>query len=460
MQGNNAGDSRAKRRAALLSIAASSGLTVLKLVAGALSGSLALVSEGAHNGLDILFSGLTYFAVRAADRPADENHPFGHAKLEAVAALAQTGFLMLLALGVAVEALRRLFAPAEVSAGGLAFAAVLVSLAVDLGRWRTLARVAEATGSEAIAADALHYSSDIVASLFVLAGLIAARLGFPAADALAAVGVAGFIGVAGFRLARRTVDSLVDAAPEGLAADVRRALGQVQGVEAVEFLRLRKSGAGAVGELGLFVSRTLPLEGVVAIRDRARAFLAERWPRLELTISANPLALDDETLMERVLLIAARRRLFVHHVTIQRVAERISITLDLEVDGGLRLGLAHEVATRLEQAIAAEFGGGVEVETHIEPMETRELVGADADPALTAALAESLTRHAKSAKLIRDVHDVRLRAAGKGLFGVFHCRVAASATVEETHVEVDALERAARDEFPQISRIVGHAEPG
>jgi cation diffusion facilitator family transporter len=460
MQGNNASDISAKRRAALLSIAASFSLTVLKLAAGALSGSLALVSEGAHNALDVGFSGLTYVAVRVADRPADENHPFGHAKFEAVAALAQTGFLMLLALGVAALALRRLYAPADIHAGGFAFAAVIVSLGVDLGRWRALASVAKATGSEAIAADALHYSSDIVASLFVLAGLVAARFGFPTADALAAVGVAAFIGVAGFRLARRTLDSLVDAAPEGLAADVRRALGEVQGVEAVEFLRLRKSGAGAVGELGLFVSRTLPLEGVAAIRDRARAFLAERWPRLDLTISANPLALDDETLMERVLLIAARRRLFVHHVTIQRVAERISITLDLEVDGRLRLGHAHEVATRLEQAIAAEFGGGVEVETHIEPMETRELVGADAEPSLTAALAECLIRHAKSSNLIRDVHDVRLRAAGKGLFGVFHCRVAPSATVEETHAEVDTLERAARDEFPRISRIIGHAEPG
>jgi divalent metal cation (Fe/Co/Zn/Cd) transporter len=160
-----------------------------------------------------------------------------------------------------------------------------------------------------------------------------------------------------------------------------------------------------------------------------------------------------------VLLIAARRRLFVHHVTIQRVAERISVTLDLEVDRHMRLGLAHDVATRLEQAIEGEFDGGVEVETHIEPMEMRELAGADADPALTAALAACLIRNAETSRLIKDIHDVRLRAAGEGLLGVFHCRVAASATVEAAHAQVDALERAARDEFPGIYRIIGHAEP-
>jgi cation diffusion facilitator family transporter len=453
------GAASAKRRAAALSVAASAGLAALKLVAGVLSGSLALISEGAHNALDIAFSTLTYFAVRVADKPADEGHPFGHAKVEAVAALAQTGFLWVLACGVAYRAMLRLSDEAVVHANALAFAAILASIVVDILRWRALKRVARETGSEALEADALHYSSDLVGSGFVLVGLFAARIGFTSADALAAIAVALFIAAAGFRLGRRTIDALVDAAPQGLAGDVRNALGEVRGVEAVDYLRLRRSGPGAVGELGLLVSRTLPLERVVEIKQRAEALLAARWPRLALTISANPVALDDETVLERVLLIAARRRLFVHHVTIQRVGDQISVSLDLEVDGRMRIREAHEVATRLELAIDEEFGGGVEVETHIEPMETRELAGRDADPALTAALAESLARHATDMKLLRDVHDVRLRAAGGGFLGVFHCRVDREATVAAAHEEVDALERAARAEFPDISRIIGHAEP-
>ena len=161
-----------------------------------------------------------------------------------------------------------------------------------------------------------------------------------------------------------------------------------------------------------------------------------------------------------MLLIAARRRLFVHHVTIQRVAERITVSLDLEVDGRMTLGLAHDVASQLEAAIEAELGGGVEVETHIEPMETREMPGQDADPALTAAVEDCLKRHAQGAALLRDVHHVRLRAAGAGVYGVFHCRADRQATIDAVHAEVDTLERAVRAEFPSISRIIGHAEPG
>jgi cation diffusion facilitator family transporter len=452
-------EAKAKRRAALMSVAASAGLTLLKLAAGVLSGSLALLSEGVHNALDIAASALTYFAVRIADKPADEEHPFGHAKVEAIAALAQTAFLFVLSVGVAALALRRIGAPAEIEAGGFVFGVVIASIAVDVIRWRALNRVARYTGSDAIAADALHYAGDLVASVLVLVGLAASRAGLPAADALAAIGVAVFIAVSGYRLGARTVDALVDAAPEGLADDVRQALGEVGGVVGVDYLRLRRSGAGAVGELGLFVSRTQSLERTAAIKARAAALIARRWPRLNLTIAANPMALDDETVLERVLLIAARRRLFVHHVTIQRVAERVAVSLDLEVDGRTTLGSAHETASALEQAIAAEFDGEVEVDTHIEPMETRELPGQDADPALAAAVEACLARRAQASRLLRDVHHVRIRASEAGYYGVFHCRADREATVEAVHREVDALERAARAEFPMISRIIGHAEP-
>src|ERR1700722_19957417 len=162
--GHSAGEhSTLKQRAAAASIVASTILAALKLVAGFASGSLALLSEGAHNTIDIGASALTFFAVREADKPADEEHPFGHAKIEAVAALAQTGFLAVLSVAVAVEAIRRIGGDApKVDANALALGVVLVSVAVDFIRWRALAKVARETKSDALAADALHYSSDLV----------------------------------------------------------------------------------------------------------------------------------------------------------------------------------------------------------------------------------------------------------------------------------------------------------
>jgi len=452
-------DAQRKAHAALLSVAASALLTALKLAAGLASGSLALLSEGAHNALDIAASALTFFAVRYADKPADDEHPFGHAKAEALAALAQTAILAALALGVAAVAIPRLWRPSAMHADGFAIAVVVFSLALDAWRWRTLSRTARETGSDALAADALHYAGDFVGAGLVLVGLLASRLGLAGADSFAALGVAAFIGVSAARLALRTVDSLLDAAPAGLSDDVRRALRGAPGVEGVDYLRLRRVGTGATGELGLFVSRRLPLEGVDAIRARVADALTRRWPRLSLTIAATARALDDETVLERVMLIAARRRQFVHHVTIQRADHRIAVSLDLEVDGRMTLGRAHDVADALEKAISDEFEGGVEVDTHIEPMETREIEGEDADPALTAAVEACLAARIASLKLLRGLHHVRLRVAGAGVYGVFHCRADRDAPIDAIHAEVDALERCARENFPRIARIIGHAEP-
>jgi cation diffusion facilitator family transporter len=449
-----------KRRAAIASIAASVLMTFMKLFAGVMAGSLALLSEAGHNGLDIAASGLTYFAVREADKPADEEHPFGHGKIEAVAALAQTGFLFVLAVGVVFVAVRRLGgAPAAVDANVYAFAAILISIAIDLARWRGLTAVARRTRSDALAADALHFSSDLVASVLVLIGLAATRAGLPHADAFAAIGVAAFIGVAGFRLGRRTIDALIDAAPKGVAGALRLAVENVPGVAGTDFIRLRRNGAKVVGDLGLFVSRTLPLERVAAIKLDVASAIHASLPDVDVTVTANPLALDDETLLELIQLIAGRRHLFVHHLAVQNVGERKSVTLDLEVDGRMSLAAAHEIASQLEEAIAAELGRNIEVETHIEPLETQELGGLAANPAFVERITASLTRNAALGGALRDIHDVRVRHSAGGYFIIFHCLADPRLSVAATHDHVDALERALRNEFPEVTRVVSHAEP-
>src|ERR1700722_12857562 len=309
--GHSAGEhSTLKQRAAAASIVASTILAALKLVAGFASGSLALLSEGAHNTIDIGASALTLFAVREADKPADAEHPFGHAKIEAVAALAETGLLAALAIGVAIQALERIHGgEATVDVNAFAIGAILFSIVVDVVRWRTLAHVARTTSSHALSADALHYSSDLVASVLVLVGLIATRAGYAYADALAAIGVAGFIAVAGYRLGRTTIDALVDRAPEGLTDPIKSLVMHDTSVAGIEAIRLRPSGPKIVGDIIVSVSRTLPLERVAGIKAERQSRIARKWPQAELTITANPLALDNETILERVLVTAARRGL-------------------------------------------------------------------------------------------------------------------------------------------------------
>jgi cation diffusion facilitator family transporter len=454
------GHSKLKRQAAVASIVASTILAALKLAAGFASGSLALLSEGAHNTIDIGASALTFFAVREADKPADAEHPFGHAKIEAVAALAETGLLAALAIGVAIQALERIRGgETTVDVNAFAIGAILFSIVVDVVRWRTLTHVARTTSSHALSADALHYSSDLVASVLVLLGLIATRAGYAHADALAAIGVAGFIAVAGYRLGRTTIDALVDRAPEGLTDSIRSlVMHNNTSIAGIEAIRLRPSGAKIVGDVIVSVSRTLPLERVAGIKAELQSRIARKWPQAELTITANPLALDNETILERVLVTAARRGLPVHHVTIQDIEARKTVALDLEVDGAMTLGDAHRLASELEDAIAEEIGEDVEVETHIEPAEP-ESSGQLAEPGLAHRIEASLAAAAAEQGRVRDIHDVRVRETPGGVFVLFHCRVDAETPVETVHDAVDSLERSVREAFPEARRVVGHAEP-
>jgi cation diffusion facilitator family transporter len=453
-------DAALKEKVAFSSIAASFLLTVGKIAAGLASGSLALLSEGAHNALDTGATILTFFAVREANKPADERHPYGHTKFESLSALAETGLLAGLACYVLVAAIHRLWEGAErVDASWPVFAVLFVSIAVDTTRWLTLGAVARKTGSHALAADAMHFASDLIGTTLVLAGLAANSLGFHQGDALAALGVALFIGYAGYHLGSKTVETLLDAAPIGLADRLRGAIMAIPGVVAVEDLKLRANGPEVLGEVTIGVPRTLPVERLIKIERSVQAKIAEISPETHASVITSPRTLDEETITERVMMIAARRDLGVHHVIVQRLGSRECIAFDLEIDGAMAQGEAHEIATALENEIRDEFGGEIEVESHIEPRRDHTLTGHDADAATVAQISECLRKLAVAGGVLQGVHDIRARRTEEGLVVNFHATVDPSLSVAATHDAVDRLERALRERTPGLLRVVGHAEP-
>ena len=450
---------RRKQRAARASIAASALLALAKLLAGLASGSLALLSEAGHALLDTAATILTFFAIREAARPADAEHQFGHAKLEPLAALAETSMLLALATFVIIEAIQRLANPHAVNAGAMTFAVLMISVLVDAWRWHGLAKVAREESSEALAADALHFSSDMVSSVLVLIGLIAQKFGFMRADSVAALGVALFIGLAGWRLARRTIDSLIDAAPLELTEDVRRLIEATPGVMGLEALRLRAVGPRILGDIVVSVGRSMPLVRVGEMKAGLTQALAKLSSKLDVTITANPVVLDDESILEQVLLVAARRRVPVHHVTVQNVEGKIAISLDMEVNGAIPHSEAHNMASRLEAAIKHEIGGDIEVETHIEPMQPEPLAGHDADKREVEAVTARLRHHADRTPGVSDVHHVRVRDTPQGRVINYHAYVTPTLSVNEVHELIDQIDHAVRLDVAGITRIVGHAEP-
>lgn len=453
---------RLKQRAAAVSVLASVVLTLGKAIAAWLSGSLALMSEAINGGIDIAATMATWFAVRAADKPADANHHYGHGKVEALSALGQSALLFVLAGAVGWEAVQRLIGASvaePVQVTPVVIGVLVASILVDGTRWRALHVIARQTGSQALAADAMHFAADLMASALTLMGLGLVLWGNPQGDTVAAIGIALFTAMAAMRLARRAVDTLVDTAPKGVADQLEAAARDVPGVVDVQSLKLRPSGGGVQGELEVAVSRALPLERVVEIKADLRQRLARCLPGSEITLVANPVVIDDETVVEQVMLSAARLRIPVHHITTHSVQGRLCISLDLEVDGRSTLDDAHARATQLEYEIRQDFGADTEVETHIEPMDLREPEGRDLEGSELAGLARLLSETAVSGGVLTDVHDVRARATTAGLIVSYHCHAAGHLDVAHVHRAVDAVDRTLRTARPDIVRVVGHAEP-
>jgi cation diffusion facilitator family transporter len=453
--------SNSKQQAALGSIFASAGLTIGKGIIGLMTGSLGLLSEAGHSLLDFVATVITYAAVRISGKPADEEHHYGHEKVESVAALAATALLFLLSGVVIWEALRRLLAGAgdHVQATPAAFAIIVVSILVDFFRARLLYRVAGETGSEALEADALHFGSDMWSSLAVLVGLAGVAFGLQWADAAAALVVAVFVCLAGWRLGRRTIETLTDTAPQGAAHDLTRIAERVPGVVAVDRVRARPAGGKLFVEITVAVSRTMPFDRVAALKQQVAAAVEVEMPRVDVNVLTEPRALDDETVLERVMVIARNRALAVHHVTAHHIEGRLSVSLDLEVDAALTLGAAHDIATSLEHALRDELGPDVEIETHIEPLQPHDVPGRDAPPERVAEIEQALSMSSHGIGFLGAIHDVRVRQTDEGEIVNFHCQVEPSLSVHDVHERVDDLERRLRDRFPTVRRVIGHAEP-
>jgi cation diffusion facilitator family transporter len=449
-----------KLSVALVSMGASFVLASTKLVAAVFTGSLGILSEAIHGVIDFGATIITYFAIRWGDQPADDEHHYGHAKIESIAALVETALLFVTTGWIVWEAGNRLFTgDTHVDVTWWAVAIIAGSIIIDYNRAKALNRVAKKTASEALEADALHFTSDMWSSMVVLGGLAAVWAGIPAADSIAALIVSFFIGLAGWRLGARTLNTLLDTAPAGATEAVRSVVKDIDGVLAIKTLRLRPVGPTLFASIVVEVARTMPIDDIVKTKDAIYARVHERFPNADITVTANPVSLDSETVFQKVMLIASQRNLAIHHLTVQQISGKLAVSFDLEVDGAMPLGEAHETATVLEDAIRRELGSDAEVESHIEPQPERLLEGHDADAGLTADITGTLRTLAGKYKRLTDIHSIRLRQNEEGLFLHYHCRCNASHTVEHIHDDIDRVEAGLKEKYPDIRRVIAHAEP-
>jgi cation diffusion facilitator family transporter len=448
-----------KTNVAAISIFASAGMAAAKFAVGIAIGSLALISEALHSSVDVVATVITWLVVRVSDQPADEEHHYGHGKFESLSALFVIALLYVLAGGILVESWSRLregAAPPTLSA--IPFVVLVIDIAVNFWRARALYRTARETRSQALAADALHFASDVLGSTAVIIGLVLTGLGFAWGDSAAAIAVAVMISILGLRLGRSTIETLLDRAPEGASEKAIAAIRSVPGVVSVERLRARMVGPTYFIDAIANVPRTYPIDRVEAIKKNAQAAVSEALGDADLTFTAVPVARDNESVRERIMVIARNSGLAVHHVTVHDLGGKLTVSIDLEVDGDMELLAAHGIAHELERNIREDFGEDVEVDTHIEPLEPELPHGTDAAPERVEVIKAALTGFAGNGA-IHDIHNVRVRDTDAGEIVNFHCRAAPSMSVIKVHEHVDEIERALRRAFPSIKRVISHAEP-
>jgi cation diffusion facilitator family transporter len=459
----------AKRSAALVSVLAALVITALKLLTGVLTGSLGMLSEGAHSSIDLVAAGITLFSIRVADRPADESHNYGHGKVESLAAFVETVLMLGSCVWILTEAIRRIFFQERLALtfSIWPFVVLLLSIAVDFTRSRNLHRVAEQYNSEALAADAIHFSTDIWSSLAVLFGLTAtfagARMHIHAlelADPIAAIVVSGIILRVTWRLARRTIDALTDATPREARAqnrDLVRELAAIDGVLSVDRVRTRRSGSSYFADITLGMPRNLTFQRSEQITMAATAAVQRHLPGADVVVHSIPTASVAESVHDRIRAVASRSNLVIHDVSVQEYDGALHVEQHLEVDETMPLREAHALATQLESEMRREVPAIASILTHIEsePATIERPASFERDRQLEVRL----RRAASAFPEILDIHEVRVSRMHDRIQVSCHCTLPDDLPMARVHAVITELENAFKVDAPEVSRVLIHPEP-
>ncbi|HVN47838.1 MAG TPA: cation diffusion facilitator family transporter [Bacteroidota bacterium] len=451
---------REKKTIAVSSVIAAVFLTSFKLGVGLWTNSLGILSEAAHSGLDLLAAIVTLVAVSYADRPADEDHPYGHGRLENISALVETLLLVATCAWIMFEAVERLLMHTHhVETTVWSFIVMGTSIAIDVSRSRALYRVAKRTNSQALEADALHFSSDVWSSLAVIAGLIFVWMGYPEFDAVAALLVAVVVLSASYRLGKRAIDALMDRIPKTLFEKIQNTIQTVEGVEEVRSMRIHSSGSHYFIDTTVAIERTLPFQSAHAIMDRIEKSVREIELSADVVVHAEPFESAGETVLDKIRMIVVNAGLRPPHNLEVHVTEgKYFIDFDIEYQKGLSFAEAHEIATTIEKHIQQKLSPVGKVTIHMEEIEIAEhslMNVTETELQLSSGIRTAVEQHPDVAQCI----DLTLLQEGMKYHVACTCRIEKTKTLDEVHQIISEVEANLFRRFKQIRRVTIHAEP-
>jgi len=455
--------SRRAERVALVALVLTLALTAVKLGVWLATDSLAVLSQMLDSALDIVALLLLFLGIRIATKPADESHHYGHAKAENLVAFVQTLLLGVVVAGVLVEAgMRLLEDDRTLQVPVYALALFVVSVLVDVVRVRYLLAAARTEGSEALRAGALNFTADIGTALIALVSLAVARAGFGRADAIGGIMVAGVVAVAAVRLGKRSVDVLMDRAPDARIAEIEAAASGAEGVAETRRVRLRSGGKNLFADVTIAAGRTATLERAHDIAEAVEHEIGRVAPGADVVVHVEPTS-ETSGIVERVQASASREKGVheVHNVLVHAFTEagrtKLHVTLHAKVEAGTSLHEAHQLSDRIEHAITAELGPDVRVDSHIEPLQSttagRDVTESRSD--IVALITEVALREPD----VVDCHEVLVTSVEDTLSVVAHVRGRGTLPLDRMHDASIRMEGAMRAAHPDIGPVLIHFEP-
>jgi cation diffusion facilitator family transporter len=453
--------SQLKMKAAISSVIAALFLTGLKLIFAIWTGSLGILSEFAHSGLDLIAALVTVFSVKISDKPADKEHQYGYGKVENLSAIAQVLFLLITCGYIIYEAAQRLFfnKPFELEITAWAFVVMFISIAVDISRSRYLKSVAIKTRSQALEADAMHFSTDIWSSSVVIIGLLFAILGISkAADAVAALMVSVFVIYVSYSLVKRAVNQLMDKVPEGIDEEIRNRVITIEGVEKIKSLRVRESGSNTFFDMIISISRTLPFQKAHDIMDKVEDEIKSIRPHSDVVIHSEPIESVSESVIDKVRLIVNSNALKCHDIYSYEIGGKNFVELDVEYSANDNFEDAHSLITKVENEILAQIQSINRINIHID------------EPGEVIFQSENVTEEYKNLidhiyhiiKSYPEVHNCKdfsiIKAEGKLRISLT-CLFPKDFIFSKVHMFVHKIEREIYSISDDISSVMIHAEP-
>lgn len=456
-----------KRSAAVSTVLAALFITGMKLVAGFWTGSLGILAEAADSALDVVAALLTFGAVRVSSQPADAGHPYGHGKIENLAALVETSLLLFTCALIIYEGISRLFfKTVHINANLWAFGVVMVSMVIDFNRMRALQRTADKHHSQALEASALRFRTDIWTSSVVLLGLTLVRvhewLGGPAfllkADSVAGLGVALVVLFLGVRLGRSAVAALLDTAPEGLAEEIGDQVERVDGVSSCHQVRVRRAGAESFVDVVLEIDGDATFDAAHEITAKVEDVVGKLVPRADVVVHYEPGEANAD-LAARVKRIAQEMGASAHSIWVREADGGHHVELHLEVDRQVSLEEAHDLATRLETQVKVAAPEVTEVVAHIEPMGDADSLGRPLGGDDHAQMEAKIVAVVDAIVGDGSCHRVAIWEEGNAWAASLHCWLRSQLSIQQAHDLSEQLEVRLVEEIPLLRRVVVHLEP-